>query len=171
MIARAAVVALLLIIAAVAQTVLFPLLPTGFFRPDLFVLLVVAVALADGPLPGLRVGFTAGLIADLLISVAPAGLATLVLTVVGFTVGSLRPYLSQSSITAPLIVALVASGASTLAYGALALLLGDERFGGWILVEASLGVAIYNAVLAPVVIGPVERLLERVPRAATSAAE
>jgi len=55
-IVRIGVVALVLLTGAVMQTALFPLLPLGGFRPDLLLLVVVAMALRDGPLVGIRVG-------------------------------------------------------------------------------------------------------------------
>ncbi|MEX2486834.1 MAG: rod shape-determining protein MreD [Nitriliruptoraceae bacterium] len=168
MIARIVALAAVLLVALVTQTVLFPLLPTAWFRPDVLLLVVVAVALADGPFPAMRVGFAAGLLTDLLVLVAPLGIATLVLTVVGYVVGALRPYLSPSSVSAPLAVALVTGGAATAAYGTLAMLLGDDRFGARTLVEAAFGVAVYNALIAPLVLRPVAALLERFPRTSAS---
>ncbi len=165
MISRVVALAALLLVALIVQTVLFPQLPTGWIRPDVLLLVVVAVGLADGPFPGMRVGFAAGLMTDLLVLVAPLGLATLVFTVIGFAVGTIRPYLAPSSITAPLVLAGITGALGTAAYGTLALLLGDERFAGWTLIEASLGVAIYNVLIAPLVIRPVAMLLERFPRA------
>ncbi len=164
MIIRGVMIGVLLVLAITAQTALFPLLPTAWFRPDLVLLVVVGVALSEGPLSGLRVGFVGGLLTDLLTTLSPAGITTLVLTVVGFVVGSVRPYLATSSLTAPLIVAFSAGLIGTAATGTLALLLGDERVSAAMLLQASFAVAVFNVVLAPLALPLVHRLFERFPR-------
>jgi rod shape-determining protein MreD len=162
-IVRVAATTLLLVTAAVLQTALFPALGLGGFRPNLLLLVVLGVALNDGALPGLRVGFAAGLIADLLTTQAPVGLATLVLTGIGYTVGMARPYLAPGSFTAPLLLAFVSGLLGTAGYGVLSALLGESPVTLPLLVQASLGVALFNTVLAPVVLGIVRRLSERFP--------
>jgi rod shape-determining protein MreD len=162
-IVRVAATSLLLVTAAVLQTALFPALGLGGFRPNLLLLVVLGVALNDGALPGLRVGFAAGLIADLLTTQAPVGLATLVLTGIGYTVGMARPYLAPGSFTAPLLLAFVSGLLGTAGYGVLSALLGESPVTLPLLVQASLGVALFNTVLAPVVLGIVRRLSERFP--------
>jgi rod shape-determining protein MreD len=160
---RLAAVGLLLLTAAVLQTALFPALNLGGFRPDLLLLVVVAVAVKDGSLPGLRVGFAAGLLADLLVAQAPVGLATLVLTGVGYTIGVAKPYLAPGSFTAPLLMAFVSGLFGTAGYGVLAGLLTEAPIDLWLLIQVSLGVALFNTLLAPIVLGTVRRLSDRFP--------
>jgi rod shape-determining protein MreD len=160
---RALVVALLLVTAALLQTTLFPFLSLAGFRPDLLLLVAVAIALHDGPMAGARVGFAAGLLADLLIAQAQVGLAALVFGAVGFVVGMARPYLAPESFTAPLILAFLSGALGTAAYGVLALLLGDDRVTVPLLLQASLVVALYNTLLAPFVFAAVGRLSDRFP--------
>lgn len=163
MIVRTAAIGLLLLTAAVLQTALFPAIGLGGFRPNLLLLVVLGVALRDGALPGLRVGFAAGLIADLLTTQAPVGLAVLVLTGIGYTVGAARPYLAPGSITAPLLLAFTSGLLGTAGYGVLSALLGDSRVTFELLVQASVGVAVFNTLLAPIVLGLVRRLSDRFP--------
>ena len=165
---RSTVIGLLLVTAVLAQTTLFPFLAIAGFRPDLLLLVVVGVALSDGVMPGLRVGFTAGLMTDLLVDQAPVGLATLVFTGVGYTIGLARPYLAPNSLTAPVMLAFLSGLLGTAGYGTLTLLLGDERVTGQMLVSASLSVALYNTLLAPIVFGVVRRLSDRFPLEAAS---
>lgn len=160
---RVAVIALLLVTAALAQTALFPFLALGGLRPDLLLLAVVGVALADGVMPGLRVGFVAGLGADLLVDQAPVGLAALVYTAIGYAIGVARPYLAPDSLTAPLLLAFLASLLGTAGYGVLSLLLGEERVTLQMLIQASGSVAVYNTLLAPFVFALVRRLSARFP--------
>lgn len=163
MIRRALLVALLLVTAAVLQTALFPAITLLGFRPDLLLLLVVALALRDGPLAGLRVGFAAGLLTDLLVVQAPVGLGVLVMTGVGYTIGLARPYLAPESITAPILLAFVAGALGTGSYGVLATLLGEERLPLGYLVQASVAVGLYNTLLAPLVLALVRRLTVEFP--------
>lgn len=160
---RVLVIALLLVTAVLAQTALFPFLALGGLRPDLLLLIVVGIALSDGVMPGLRVGFTAGLMADLLVDQAPVGLAALVYTGIGYIIGTARPYLAPDSLTAPVLLAFLSSLLGTAGYGLLSLLLGDERVSGDMLVEAAVSVGIYNTLLAPIVFGVVRRLSDRFP--------
>jgi rod shape-determining protein MreD len=167
-IVRLLVVALTVLSAAVLQTALFPSLTLLGFRPDLLLLVVLAVALRDGPTSGAVVGAIAGLLTDLLVSQAPVGLGVLVFTGIGYGVGQARPYLAPGSISAPLLLAFVASAIGTAGYGALASLLGDDRVTSTLLLQAALSVALYNTLLAPVVFGVVRRLFERFPSQATT---
>jgi rod shape-determining protein MreD len=160
---RIIVVTLLLVTAVLLQTALFPFLSLAGFRPDLLLLVAVAVGLHDGPMAGARVGFVAGLLGDLLVSQAQVGLGALVLSGIGFTVGSARPYLAPESFTAPLILAFLSGLFGTAAYGVLTLLLGDERVTVPLLAQAALLVALYNTLLAPIVLGMIERLSDRFP--------
>lgn len=163
MIVRTVATGLLLVTAVVLQTALFPALGLGGFRPNLLLLVVLGVALRDGALPGLRVGFAAGLLSDLLTTQAPVGLATLVLIGIGYTVGVARPYLAPGSFTAPLLLAFVSSLLGTAGYGVLSALLGEAHLTLPLLIQASLGVALFNTILAPVVLGVVRRLSDRFP--------
>lgn len=163
MILRVVVVGLLLVTGAVLQTALFPALQIAGFRPDLLLLVVLAVALSDGALPGLRVGFAAGLLTDLLVAQAPVGIATLVLTGTGYIIGVARPYLAPGSFTAPLLLAFVSGAVATGGYGVLVGLLSDGGLDLTLLAQAALGVALFNTLLAPVVLGTVRRLSERFP--------
>jgi rod shape-determining protein MreD len=165
---RVLVVSLLLITAALLQTALFPFLSLAGFRPDLLLLVVVAVALHDGSMAGTRVGFAAGLLSDLLVAQAQVGLAALVYSGIGFVIGFARPYLAPESFTAPLIAAFLSGLLGTAGYGVLTLLLGDERVTLPLLMQASLLVALYNTLLAPIVLGIVSRLSDRFPLGGSS---
>jgi hypothetical protein len=81
----------------------------------------------------------------------------------GFTVGLARPYLAPESITAPVILAFLSGLLGTAAYGVVALLLGEDRTTPLMLAQASVAVALYNTLLAPIVLGAVRRLSDRFP--------
>lgn len=171
MILRVLSIALLLVTAAVLETALFPALSLLSVRTDLLLLVVVAVALHDGQVAGLRVGFAAGLLSDLLLSQAPVGLSVLVFAVVGYSVGVVRPYLAPDSWTAPILLAFLSGLFGTAAYGVLARLLGDEGITITLIAQASLTVAMTSALLAPVVVGVVGNVVERFPLRGPAAGE
>jgi rod shape-determining protein MreD len=163
MVLRVVAIGLTLVTAAVLQTALFPALSMGGFRPNLLLLVVLGVALHDGALSGMRVGFAAGLLADLLTTQSPVGVATVVLTGIGYTVGVARPYIAPGSFTAPVLLAFVSGLLGTAGFGVLAGLLGESPVSLPLLASASLGVALFNTLLAPVVLGLVRRLSDRFP--------
>lgn len=163
MTARVTLLGLLLLAMAVAQTSLLPLFGLTVLRPDLLLLVVVAVALHDGPLSGLRVGFAAGLLTDLLVLQSPVGMAALIVTTIGFAIGTLRPYLAPDSVTAPLLVALAATFVGTFGFGVLVRLLGEDRASPAVLLQGSATVALASTLVAPFVLRGVHRLLLRVP--------
>ncbi len=163
MILRALVIGLVLLTAAALETAVFPSLTLAGFRPNLLVLVVVGFALRDGPTTGVGIGFAAGLLSDLLVVQAPVGLGALVLTAIGYGVGLARPYLAPDSVTAPIILGSASAALATLSYGVLAILLGGEPVGPSLLLQATIAVALYDALLAPVVVGLTTRLTARFP--------
>lgn len=163
MILRAAVMALLLVTVAVLETALFPALALLAVRTDVLLLAVIAVALHDGQVAGLRVGFAAGLLSDLLLTQAPIGLSVLVFATIGYAVGVVRPYLAPDSWTAPILIAFLSGLIGTGAYGVLARLLGDDAITLTLMAQAALTVAATSALLAPVMMAVVRHLTERFP--------
>lgn len=163
MILRIVAVGLAIVLAAAVQTALVPLIPLGRVRLDLLLLIAVGIALRDGPVAGLRVGFAAGLVTDLLVTGAPVGIAALITGALGYLVGLLRPYLSPDSFTAPVLVALVTGLLGTAGYGVATVLLGDERVTLGLVAWAAGGVGLYNALVGPLVFAAVARLCERFP--------
>lgn len=160
---RPVAVLALLATALVLQTALFPSLTLLGFRPDLLVLVVVAVAIHDGPAAGVRVGAVAGLLADLLVVQASAGVFVLVYVVVGYGVGMVRPYLAPHSLSAPTLVAFGASALSTAAYGVITGLLAERSVSFDLVAQVALAVGLYNALLSPGVNLLVGALVDRYP--------
>lgn len=147
-------------------TVIAPSFAVFGQRPDLLVLLVVAMAYYDGPASGARAGFAAGLIGDLLSSASgPVGVGALVLLLLGYAVGVLRPYLSGTALAGQLAVAAGGTAVAVLAYGFLGLLLDVTPTDPMLALQTAVTVALYNAALAPFVFGGVRRLTGKFPRA------
>lgn len=135
-------------------------------RPDLLVLLVLAVAYHDGAVSGARAGFAAGLVGDLLSSASgPVGVGALVLLLTGYAVGLLRPYLSGTALAGQIAVAAGATMTAVLGYGFLGLLLGGATADPMLALQTAVTVALYNAVLAPFVFAGMRWMTVKFPRA------
>jgi rod shape-determining protein MreD len=101
-------IAVLLFVAAVAQVSIFSPIDVFGASPNLLLVTLVAISLLRGSVAGAIGGFYAGLIFDTA-SLAPLGLTSLVLTLVGFWVGRYgettgrdrghAPYLSIAVVT------------------------------------------------------------------------
>lgn len=151
-------------------TVVGPEIAIGGWRPDLVVLSVVAFAVAEGPGTGTRYGFAAGLARDLLAgSAAVLGISALVLLVVGTLCGQLRPYLTAAPLPGRILAGALAAGGAFLGQSLLARLLGASGQPLDLIVQGTLGIGLYSAVAAPLVIPPIERLVRRFPLAPTVA--
>lgn len=163
MIRRAGMVTLVLVTAAILQTSLLPFLSLSGFRPDLLLLVTIAFALRDGLLTGLRVGFAAGVLVDLLLNESPVGLTALVFVGVAYAVGVARPYLAPDSWSAPVILSVMGTLVGVAGYGMLSAVLAEDPIAMGLILQASLVSAIYALLLAPVVDGLVRRLSEQFP--------
>lgn len=163
MIQRVAVLTLVLVTAAIVQTSLLPFLSMSGFRPDLLLLFTIAFALRDGLLTGLRVGFAAGVLTDLLLNESPVGLTALIFVGVAYAVGVARPFLAPDSWTAPVILSVMGTLVGVGAYGLLSAVLAEDPIAVGLIVQASVVSAVYALLLAPVVDGLVRRLSAQFP--------
>ncbi|MQA87822.1 MAG: rod shape-determining protein MreD [Streptosporangiales bacterium] len=149
--------------ALVGQVTLVARLPLpGGVTPDLVLLVVVAFALTNGPLPGSVTGFAAGLAADL---APPAdhtiGRYALVLCLVGYLCGLVQDDLKDSANLAFLAMVVGVTGGSLL-YVGVGAVLGDLRV-TWPAVTRVLPLSLlYDFVLSPFVLYVVTWLVRRV---------
>ncbi len=148
MIARAAALGLLLVVAALLETVVFAEIAVAGYVPAVVVLTVVGVALADGPEPGGIYGFVAGLLMDLL-GGGLVGLSALVMLTTGFAVGAARPYLTGPPLGIHVVVGGLAAASATLAYGVLLFLLEPAEITWSALGQGSAITGLYSAAVAP----------------------
>ena len=152
--------------AALLQAGLAPYLAIGGVVPNFLLLVVVTLALVEGPAAGATAGFTAGLMFDLL-GAGPVGPMVLVLTVTGYMAGLLHENMFAEGWLLPLTVLAVASLSSTLAYGLMLDLLGA---GGPFLLTfftKILPEAVYDTALALLVYPWLARFLRREPEMTT----
>ena len=157
---RLLVLGAVLVAAVLMQSTVLAGLRLAGVRPDLLVLVVVAVAMASGATGGAVFGFVAGLVADLLFDL-PVGVSALVYTGVGFGVGTVRVYVTSHQ---PLVHLVLAGAASLAAVWCSGLLLRVFDLSSWAAVaRAGPLVALYNLLLTPFVYPVVWALTERVP--------
>ena len=97
--ARALAYGALVATALIVQLTVLDVLPLpGGIAPDLVLLVVVAIALTNGPLPGLVVGFAAGLALDLAPPASHAiGAYALVFCLTGYVCGSVAGEIDRSA--------------------------------------------------------------------------
>ena len=151
--AASIVTALLLQITVVAR------LPLPGAAPDLLLVLVVAYALAEGPMSGMVTGFVAGLLADGL-STHELGRLALAYALAGYLTGLLQDDTDRSTLHPFGAVALGALTALA-AYAAVGVLLGDPRISLHPVLRAAVSGVPYDVVLTPFVVPLVGGLVRR----------
>lgn len=129
-------------------------------KPEMLLLVVVAVAMVEGPTVGALTGFAAGIVTDALTDL-PDGLTAIVFMAAGVIVGSVRPMFQRPSAWLP---AAMVGASTTLALAteaALGALVGV--FAGSFLrtVFRIILVAVYGMILTPFVYPLITRSLER----------
>jgi rod shape-determining protein MreD len=155
--------AALVVVAMVLQVSVLARLHLPGAVPDLLMLVVLALALTYGHVGGCLIGFGAGLLADL----APpadhaAGRYALVLCVIGYLAGLLRPEGGQlRSATMPLAVVAGAAVLSTLLYAGVGALVGDTAARHVGIVNLLLTATVYDLLLAPFTVPWIMRLARR----------
>jgi rod shape-determining protein MreD len=116
-------------------------------HPDLVVLLAVAAGITGGAELGAVIGFSAGLLFDLMLP-GPAGISALSFSIVGYAVGSLQSSVMRASWWIPVVSALVATAAGETLYAVIRQVLG-QPIPSWGHVPTVVAlVAIVDAVLA-----------------------
>ncbi|WP_370327947.1 rod shape-determining protein MreD [Euzebya sp.] len=163
---RVAAFGVMILLAILLKTTVLPAVAVAGFRPDVLVLVVVAIGLAEGPESGVRVGFAAGLVQDLISGgSALVGVGALVVMGAGYAAGRLRPYIAASAQTGPIVLSGGLTAAATAAFGMLGRMFGTtEPTLGRVLV-ATLVVGLYSAVVSPLVLRPVRSVLRQFPPA------
>lgn len=161
---RAVAVAVLLLLAALAQGSVLARLPwPGPGEPQLAALAVLGVALTAGARTGAVAGFGTGLLLDLL---PPATHATgqwaFVLCLLGYLAGTLGATIADSLLL-PVVVAVLGAALAPVLFTLLGLGLGDPRADLLVAAQRLPAVALWTFVVALLAL-PV-RLLRRRPEA------
>jgi rod shape-determining protein MreD len=154
----------LAIVAVILQTTLFDrfLDPFGV-APDFVLLMVIATAYQLSEEAAMLLGFIAGLLTDLLGNTL-LGVWALVLTVVGYVAVRIRPRVEGNPILT-LVSVFVLTIAGELLYAVLGTLFGQQVFSDVNAFKKVLLAAVYNLLLAVIVLPITARLMRRDPAA------
>lgn len=158
---RIGALALVVLTALLLDSVILAPLAVAGAGFEIVVLTAVAVGLEDGPEAGMRYGFAAGLVSDL-VSGGLVGLGALVLLLVGFTAGRARPFLTLPlSLPAQALAGAAGVAAAVLLTAALTALVDPAvvTFAGT-LQTGVIGAGL-NGLAAPLVIRPVAAVCRR----------
>jgi rod shape-determining protein MreD len=128
---------------------------------DLITLLVAAVALYAGALPGAVVGFCIGLLLDLAIG-QNLGSASLVLTAVGYGVGRYGELREPAHGLIPIPVAAAATSGFLVAFAAVSFMLEIEARVSPLVIRDAIITTLLNVAIALPVFGLVRRVLRPV---------
>jgi rod shape-determining protein MreD len=135
--------------ALLLQTTVFPELTLLGVKPELLYLVTVVFAALQGPAEGAVVGFVSGLAQDFLLN-TPKGITALTLTMLGYTVGLARQYITSPSPLLPAILVALGTAGGIAFHQAVAFLLGEEEGPFGYVAKVVLLTALYGAVLTPI---------------------
>ncbi len=162
---RAFLVALLGVTGIVVETAVLGGATLDGSKPELLLLMTIALAISEGPEFGAIAGFTLGMLTDLMLDL-PKGISALVFTAVGYGAGRVRAHLRPTA-WLPIMIVGAATLAGVAVYGGVSMLLG-EGIAARTLARHALLSAAYNALLTPFVFPVVRSLASRLrPAGAT----
>lgn len=145
--------------ALLLQLVVMGRLPLPGAAPDLLLVLIVAFALAEGPLSGMVTGFVAGLLADA-VSVHEIGRLALAYAVAGYVTGMLKDDTERSTLQ-PFGAVLLGALAALAAFSLEGILLADPHVTLQPVLRVALSSVPYDVVLTPFVVPVVSGLVRR----------
>ena len=159
MVRRTLAIAAILITALLLQSTVFAEVRLLGARPELMYLVVIVLAILEGPSEGAVVGFAGGMMQDFLLN-QPKGITALTLTLLGYTVGLARQYIVSPSPLVPTIVVAIGTAVGVAFYEIVTFLLGQFDAGVTYAVKVALLTALYNAVLTPILSPLLRRIIE-----------
>jgi len=145
--------------ALLLQSTIFAQIKLGGAKPELMYLVTVVMAMIEGPSSGAIGGFSAGMAQDFLLN-DPKGITALVLTILGYAVGTVRQFITTPSPALPTLVVGAGTAAGVLFYGFVAFLLGTLPGDALFLLRVAFLSAIYNAILTPLAYPVLRRVAE-----------
>lgn len=146
---RITVLVAVIVTALLLQTTVFPELTLLGVRPELLYLVTVVFAALQGPAEGAIVGFASGLAQDFMLNM-PKGITALTLTILGYTVGLARQYITSPSPLLPATLVAVGTAAAVAFHQSVAFLLGEEEGPFGYIAKVVLLTAVYGAILTPI---------------------
>jgi rod shape-determining protein MreD len=145
--------------ALVLQSTLFATINLGGSKPELVYLVTIILAFLEGPASGAMAGFAGGMMQDFLLN-EPKGITALTLTLVGYTVGAIRQFITTPSPLFPVALVGTATIGGVLFNRLVAFLLGQLDVAAGEVVRVALLAGLYNAILTPILFPVIRRLAE-----------
>ena len=159
MVRRTLAIAAILITALLLQSTVFAEVRLLGARPELMYLVVIVLAILEGPSEGAVVGFAGGMMQDFLLN-QPKGITALTLTLLGYTVGLARQYIVSPSPLLPTMMVLAGTFAGVVFYETVAVLLNTLHHPVVFFLRMALFSALYSALLTPIVYPLLRRVFE-----------
>ncbi len=150
----------LLVLVAIIQITLLPLVPVFGYKPDLALTVVVAQGLVGMPGTAAPWGFIVGVFLDLG-SGLPFGIHTLVLTLIGLMMDLGQAIFFRGNVVAPPIAMILATFAYNILILAILVLFNQPIDWGDYVLRVILPVAILNTLVLPLVYFPLQWLRRR----------
>ena len=146
---RVVVLVAVIVTALLLQTTVFSEITLLGVKPELLYLVTVIFAVLQGPAEGAVVGFVGGLAQDFMLNM-PKGITALTLTILGYTVGLARQYITSPSPLLPAVLVALGTAGGVAFHQAVAFLLGEEDSPFGYVAKVVLLTAVYGAVLTPI---------------------
>ena len=146
---RTVILIAVIVTSLLLQTTVFPELTLFGVKPELLYLVTVVFAALQGPAEGAIVGFISGLAQDFLLN-SPKGITALTLTMLGYTIGLARQYITSPSPLLPAALVAIGTAGGVAFHQAVAFLLGEEEGPFGYVARVVLLTAVYGAVLTPI---------------------
>jgi rod shape-determining protein MreD len=157
---RATTTTLALLLAVVLQIAVAPQMAVFGVVPNVIFLVIVTLALVEGPVAGSVAGFIGGLLFDLL-GASVVGPYALVFACVGYVAGLLQANMFAEGWLLPVSVVFLAGLSAEVAYGLVTVLLDVGTPFWYALVRIMLPGAVYNTALAVLLYPVMARLLRQ----------
>lgn len=156
---RTLAIAAIMITAILLQSTVFSQIRLLGAKPELMFLIVIALAIIEGPAEGAAVGFAGGMFQDFFLN-QPKGITALTLTLLGYTVGLARQYIVSPSPLLPTMMVAGATFVGVLFYETVSFLLGTLDIDTIFFLRTAVFSALYTALLTPLVYPLLRRVFE-----------
>jgi rod shape-determining protein MreD len=153
-------IAVVVVTGLLLQSTVFSQIKLLGVKPELMYLVTVIVAVLEGPREGALVGFFAGMAQDFLIP-GPKGVTALTLTLLGYTMGLAREYVTSPSPLLPTTLVAVGTALGVAFHEVTTFLVGQTNPGVAEVLKIAILAGAYGGVLTPVFYPLLRRALER----------
>jgi rod shape-determining protein MreD len=156
---RTLAIAAILVTALLLQSTVFSQVRLLGAKPELVYLVVIVLAILEGPTEGAVVGFAGGMFQDFFLN-QPKGITALTLVLLGYTVGLARQYIVSPSPLLPTLMVFAGTFAGVAFYETVAILLNTLHTDTVTFFRIAGFSALYTALLTPIVYPLLRRVFE-----------